>query len=165
MGALLMFGIRPGPLLFTEQSDLVWTVIASLYVSNVILLALNLPLIRMFVRILDIPPRYLMPMILALAAVGGFAANNSLTDVGLVFAFGVLGYFMRLTDYSPAALVLAFVIGERMEQSFRQAVELSGGDLTVFMTSPISAVMLSLGVGALLWRKKGARSSDVFTPA
>ena len=99
MGALLMFGIRPGPLLFTEQSDLVWTVIASLYVSNVMLLALNLPLIRIFVRILDIPPRYLMPMILALAAVGGFAANNGLTDVGLVFAFGVLGYFMRLTEY------------------------------------------------------------------
>jgi putative tricarboxylic transport membrane protein len=158
MGALLMFGIRPGPLLFTEQSALVWTVIASLYVSNVMLLALNLPLIRIFVKILDIPPRYLMPMILALAAVGGFAANNSLTDVGLVFAFGVLGYFMRLTEYSPAALVLAFVMGERMEQSFRQAVELSGGDLTVFMTSPISAVMLSLGVGALLWRKRGARS-------
>ena len=92
-------------------------------------------------------------------------ANNSLTDVGLVFAFGVLGYFMRLTEYSPAALVLAFVMGERMEQSFRQAVELSGGDLTVFMTSPISAVMLSLGVGALLWRKRGARSSGVYTPA
>jgi putative tricarboxylic transport membrane protein len=165
MGALLMFGIRPGPLLFTEQSALVWTVIASLYVSNVMLLALNLPLIRIFVRILDIPPRYLMPMILALAAVGGFAANNSLTDVGLVFAFGVLGYFMRLTEYSPAALVLAFVLGERMEQSFRQAVELSGGDLTVFMTSPISAVMLSVGVGALLWGRRGARSSEISTPA
>jgi putative tricarboxylic transport membrane protein len=164
LGALLIFGIRPGPLLFTEQPELVWTVIASLYVSNVMLLALNLPLIRMFVRILDIPARYLMPMILALAAVGGFAANNSLADVGLVFAFGVLGYFMRLTEYSPAALVLAFVLGERMEQSFRQAVQLSGGDLTVFITSPISVIMLSLGIGALLWRKRSARSPDVYTP-
>jgi putative tricarboxylic transport membrane protein len=150
MGALLMFGIRPGPLLFTEQSDLVWTVIASLYVSNVMLLALNLPLIRMFVRILDVPPRYLMPMILALAAVGGFAANNNLADVGLVFVFGVVGYFMRLADFSPAALVLAFVIGDRMEQSFRQAVELSGGDLGVFVTSPISALVLCAGIGVLL---------------
>jgi putative tricarboxylic transport membrane protein len=151
MGALLMFGIRPGPLLFTQQADLVWTVIASLYVSNVMLLALNLPLVRMFVRILDVPPRYLMPMILALAAVGGFAANNNVADVGLVFCFGVLGYFMRLADYPPAALVLAFVMGDRMEQSFRQAVELSGGDLGVFLRSPISVIILALGVAAILW--------------
>jgi putative tricarboxylic transport membrane protein len=104
----------------------------------------------MIVRILDIPPRYLMPMILALAAVGGFAANNNLADVGLVFVFGVVGYCMRLAEYSPAALVLAFVIGDRMEQSFRQAVELSGGDLSVFVRSPISALVLFLGFVALL---------------
>lgn len=151
MGALMMYGIRPGPMLFTTQADLVWTVIASLYISNIILLVLNLPLVGLFVKILDIPARYLIPMVMSLAVVGAFSANNSLTDVALVILFGIVGYFMRLGGFSPAALVLALVLGDRMEQSFRQALQLSGGDASVFATSPICAVSLAVGGAAVAW--------------
>lgn len=159
MGALMMWGIRPGPMLFTEQADLVWTVLASMLISNVILLILNLPLIGMFVRILDISPRFLMPAIIALAVVGAYATNNSMIDVYLVILFGVVGYFMRLMSLPPAALVLALVLGDRFEQSLRQSMQLSGGHPVVFLTSPISAVALAVGVGAVVWdATKGYRN-------
>ncbi|MFZ5825867.1 MAG: tripartite tricarboxylate transporter permease [Bacillota bacterium] len=151
MGALMMYGIRPGPMLFTQQADLVWTIIASLYISNIILLILNLPFVGLFVKILDIPARYLIPMVLCLAVVGAYSANNSLIDIGLVILFGIVGYFMRLGGFPPAALVLALVLGDRLEQSFRQALQLSGGDATVFVTKPIAAITLAAGLAAVAW--------------
>lgn len=165
LGALMMWGIRPGPMLFTEQADLVWTVIASMVISNVILLILNLPMIGMFVKILDISPKFLMPAILTLAVVGAFATNNSMIDVYLVILFGVVGYFMRLMGLPPAALVLALVLGDRFEQSLRQAMQLSRGNPLVFLTSPISAVALAVGVAAVVWdATKGYRSRRKAAP-
>jgi putative tricarboxylic transport membrane protein len=159
MGALMMWGIRPGPMLFTTQADLVWTVIASMYISNIILLMLNLPLIGIFVKILDVPPKYLMPLILTLSAVGAFASNNSMFDVFLVMLFGIVGYFMRMFGLPPAALVLAMVLGDRLEQSFRQAMQLSDGNPVVFVTHPISFTVLAVGLLALLWdATKGMRA-------
>ncbi len=149
--ALTMYGISPGPRLMIDHPQVIWTVIASLYVSNVILVILNLPLIPLFVRVLDVPVRYLMPMILAIAAVGSYSMSNSLTDVVLVFIFGGIGYLMQLVDVPRVALVIGVVLGERMEQSLRQAILLSDGDWSVFIRYPISATFLLAGVVLVVW--------------
>ena len=166
LAVLTVYGIQPGPRLMTDSADLVWAIIASLYVSNVLLLVLNLPLIPLFTRILDVPVRFLMPLILVIAGVGAFSLSNSFSDLVLVFAFGVLGYLMRAVGIPLVPLVLAAILAPKMEQSLRQATLLSDGDWTVFLTSPISAVFLALGlvvVGAdiVSKRKRKRRLVDV----
>lgn len=162
--ALTMYGIQPGPRLMVEHADVVWSVIASLYISNVILLVLNLPLIGLFTRILDIPVRFLMPLILAIAAVGAYSLENSFSDVVLLFLFGFLGYLMRLAEIPQVPMVLGVLLGPRMEQSLRQAALLSNGDFTVFVRHPISFAFLALAVVLLVWdwlsrRRKAAREA------
>lgn len=149
--ALMMYGITPGPRLMIDHPQVIWTVIASLYISNVILVILNLPLIPLFVRVLDLPVRFLMPLILAIAAVGAFSMSDSFTDLVVVFFFGAVGYLMRLVGVPPVALVIGVVLGLRMEQSLRQAILLSIGDWTVFLTRPISAAFLAAGIGLAIW--------------
>lgn len=145
-----IYGLQPGPRLMTDHADLVWAVIASLYISNVLLLALNLPLISLFVRILDVPVRYLMPIILVVAAVGAYSLSNSYVDVIALFVFGVLGFFMRRVGIPLVPLVLAAILAPRMEQSLRQAMLLSNGDWTTFLTRPISAAFLAAGLAIVL---------------
>ena len=165
---LMMYGLEPGPRLMIEQPQLMWTVVASLYVSNVVLLCYNLPMIPLFLRILDIPVRYLMPMILAIAAVGAYAFNNNFADLVLLFVFGALGYFMRATNVPPVPMVLGVILGPRMEQSLRQALLLSNGDWMVFLRHPISAIFLMSGLVIVVWdiysrlrkRKKTAANAN-----
>lgn len=146
-----IYGIQPGPRLMTDNADIVWALIASLYISNVLLLILNLPMIPLFVRILDVPVRFLMPVILIIiAAVGAFSLNNSLSDVVILFVFGALGFFMRRTNIPLVPLILAAILAPKMEQSLRQATMLSDGDWSTFLTRPISAVFLAAGVAIVV---------------
>jgi len=151
LGALMMYGVRPGPQFMTEQSELVWTIIASLYVSNLILLILNLPMIRLFVKILDVPVRILMPLILIFATIGAYSINGSINDAWLVLIFGILGYLMRETGISPALFVLALVLGEQLERSLRQAVYISKGSIEPFFTHPISLILILVTVAILVY--------------
>lgn len=150
LAVFTIYGIDPGPRLMTDNADVIWTVIASLYISNVLLLALNLPLIPLFVKILDIPVRFLMPMILVIAAVGAYSLSNSYPDVILLFAFGLLGYFMRTVGIPLVPLILAVILAPKMEQSLRQALLLANGEWATFLTRPISAVFLSAGVAVVV---------------
>jgi len=143
---LLMFGLRPGPNLMTEQAVLMWTVIASMYIANVLLLILNLPLVGLFIRILEVPLTFLMPGILVFACVGALALNNILTDVALVLAFGVLGVAMRWTGFPTISIVLGMVLGERIEQSLRQALAIAPDGFMTFFTKPISLTFIVLTV-------------------
>ncbi|MDQ7820927.1 MAG: tripartite tricarboxylate transporter permease [Armatimonadota bacterium] len=167
LAVLLMYGVQPGPRLMVEQAQLFWTVVASLYISNVILLILNLPLIPLFVRILDIPARYLMPAIGLFAAVGAYSVNTQVSDVWLVFLFGLLGYAMRWAGMPPVALVLGMVLGDRLEQSLRQAFIL-GNRSFVFLLRPITLTLLLAAVLVVALDAAGrarARRRAVPTPA
>jgi putative tricarboxylic transport membrane protein len=151
MVALMMYGIMPGPRLMIDHPDLVWSVIASLYVSNVILLVMNLPLIPLFVKILDIPSQFLMPLILVIAATGAFSMANNFSDVIMAFSFGVIGYLMRMVEIPLVSVALGVVLGEKMEQTLRQALLLSRGDWAIFATRPLSAMFLAAALLVIMW--------------
>jgi putative tricarboxylic transport membrane protein len=144
LGALIMFGIRPGPELFDKNSALVWTVIASMYIGNVILLIMNLPLAGLFAQLLKVPYRWLYPPILALCVAGVYSQANSIEDVWLLFGFGVVGYAMKRYDWPAAPLVLGLVLGPIFENSLRQSLTLSHGSASIFFTRPIAAILLTV---------------------
>ncbi len=146
MGAFIMYGIQPGPLLFEKRPDLVWGLIDSMYIGNVMLLVLNLPLIGIFVRLLYIPSGILYPLIVSISAIGTFAINGSSTDLYLVLLFGVLGYVFEKVDIPVAPLILGLVLGGIMEQSFRQAMTISGADPAIFVKSGISMTLIAMSV-------------------
>ncbi len=160
LGALLIHGIQPGPALLTSRPDIFWGLIASFWIGNVLLLILNIPLIGLWVRFLQIPYRYLYPAILCLICIGVFSINNNLFDVGLVLLFGVLGYAMRIVGFEPAPLIIAFVLGPLMEENFRRAMQLARGDAMAMLTRPIAGTILAVTLVMLalaLWaafRKK-----------
>jgi len=142
LGAFIMYGVQPGPLLFQNRPDLVWGLIDSMYVGNVMLLILNLPLVGLFVRLLYIPSGILYPLIVTISAIGAYAINGSTVDLWLILFFGVVGYVFDKIDIPVAPLVLALVLGGIMEQSFRQAMTISGGDIKVFYGSAITVTLL-----------------------
>jgi putative tricarboxylic transport membrane protein len=142
MGAFLQQGLSPGPTLFTEDATVAWAIIASLFIGNVILLALNVPLIQLWTSILRIPYPILAALILMFLVVGSYTVNFSVFDVFVMVGAGVLGLVMRRLDIPLAPLVLTLVLGPLMERSLRESLELSQGDPTVFITRPISAVLL-----------------------
>lgn len=144
--AFMMNGLIPGPILFSQHADFVWTVVASLYIVNAALLILNLPLIPMWVAVLKLPYSVLFSVILALTVVGSYSLRNSVFDVGLMLAFGLLGYAFKKLDIQPAPFILTVVLGPLMERGLRQSLELSGGDSTIFLTRPICASLLLLAV-------------------
>jgi putative tricarboxylic transport membrane protein len=146
LGAFIMYGIQPGPLLFQTRPDLVWGLIDSMYVGNVMLLILNLPLIGLFVRLLYIPGGILMPLIMAISTIGIFAINGNPVELYFGLIFGVMGYVFRKVDIPVAPLVLSLVLGGMMEQSFRQAMTISGGDVKVFYGSAITITLLVMSV-------------------
>ncbi|HMN66096.1 MAG TPA: tripartite tricarboxylate transporter permease, partial [Burkholderiaceae bacterium] len=155
LSAFESYGIQPGPMLFTQQAGLVWTLIASLYIGNVILLLLNLPLVRLWVRLLSIPAPTLYAGIVVIATIGVYGAGNSLFDVGLLYAFGALGYALRRFDFPVAPLVVGLILGPMMEQSMRQALTISQGEWSTFFVRPLSgsllAIALLLLVAPRLW--------------
>ena len=151
LGAFIMFGIRPGPLLFRDHPAVVWGLIASMYLGNIILLILNLPLVGVFARITLLPKKILLPMILAFSALGVYTINSSIQDLLIMAAFGAIGYFMRKREFPLPPVVLALVLGGLMEQAMRQAMTISDGNPAVFVTRPISAALLALGLISLFF--------------
>jgi putative tricarboxylic transport membrane protein len=149
LGGLMMWGLRPGPLLFEKNPDFVWGLIASMYIGNVMLVILNIAFIPMFVRALRIPYNILMPLIIVFCITGAYAANNRVWDVGLMLVFGALGYVMKKLDYSPAALTLALVLGPLAERALRQALIISDAGLAIFFLRPIAAVLTTAALVAV----------------
>ncbi|MGH6942831.1 MAG: tripartite tricarboxylate transporter permease, partial [Geminicoccaceae bacterium] len=142
MGAFLMNGLVPGPFLFTEHADFVWAVIASLYIGNVILVVLNLPLIPLWVNVLRVPPAILYTCILSFCVLGAYSINNSTFDVSVMILFGVFGYVCRKLDIPLAPMLLTMVLGPLMEGSLRQSLVISHGDFMIFFTHPISSILM-----------------------
>lgn len=164
LGALMIHGLRPGPLLFQQNPEFVWGLIASMYIGNIVLLILNMPLVPMFTSILRIPYPVLAPIIIVVSFIGVYGINNSVFDVWVMFVFGVLGYFFKKFDYPVAPTVLALVLGDLLERSLRQSLAISQNDPTIFFARPISATLLLIGLVSLTsplirhaWnRRKGA---------
>jgi len=144
LAALIMYGLQPGPTLFIKNSSFIWAVIASMYVGNVMLLILNLPLVGLWARISTVPYRYLGPAILAICVVGAYSPRNTLFDVWVAVGSGFLGYVMRKTDWPVAPLILGFILGSMMEQSLRQSLSM-GGPL-IFFRRPISLAFVIAAV-------------------
>ena len=149
-GGLLIHGVQPGPLLIQQHPQLFWGVIMSMFVGNVMLLALNLPLIGIWVRLLRVPYDILFPLILFFCVIGVYSVNNSRVDVYLMVLFGLLGYLMPKLGYEPAPLALAYVLGPILETALRQSLMISGGSFAIFVTRPIAAVSLAVMVALLL---------------
>jgi len=143
-GALLLQGVTPGPLLIDENPNVFWGVVASMYIGNVILLVLNIPLVGIFIQLLRVRFSVLAPIILVTTSVGVFTVNNSMFDVWLLLCFGVLGYLLKKGGFEPAPLVLAFILGSILETSFRQSLRMSGGDLRIFIEQPLCVAILAL---------------------
>ena len=146
LGALIIFGVQPGPRLVVEHPQLFWGVVASMYVGNVLLLVLNLPLIGIWVQILKVPYPILFPLILLFCLIGAYSLNNSSAEVALMILFGVTGYFLKKLEYEPAPLILALVLGPMMELSFRQSLAMGDGNLLFFFMRPISGIILSVAL-------------------
>ena len=156
LGALLMYNITPGPLLFQQRPDVVWGLIASMYVGNIMLLMLNLPLVGVFARLLTVPAWVLYPGVVALSFAGVYAASNSVSDLWLATAFGVMGWVFRKLDVPLVPVVLGFVLGRLLEDNLRRAMSLSDGDVLALVQSPVSAAFWVLTVLALLAPLAGA---------
>ena len=147
--ALMIHGIQPGPFFIPEHPDVFWGLVASMYLGNVMLLIINVPMIGLLVQVLKIPQWILLPFILLFCILGSFAINNSFFDVGLMMLFGVLGYLLKKFDYEPAPMILAFILGPILEQSLRQSLKLSHGSFLIFFARPVSAALL-IAAAALL---------------
>lgn len=146
LGGMIIWGLRPGPLLFSERPDFVWGLIGSLYIANFATLLINLAFIPLFVRVLTMPFTILAPVIYILCVVGGYAPTQTMHDVWLMFLFGVVGYLLRKLNYPVAPAVLAIVLGPLAERSLRQSLLASQGDITTFVTRPISATCVAIAV-------------------
>jgi len=150
VGAMTIHNIQPGPQVITSNPQLFWGLIASMWVGNAMLVVLNLPLIRVWVRLLQVPYGLLAPFIIVFVLVGAYSVNNSAFDVGVAVAFGLVGYVLRKLDFEPAPLVLAMILGPQLEASVRRALIFSRGDVFIFFERPISAVLMTLAVLMLL---------------
>jgi putative tricarboxylic transport membrane protein len=142
LGALLIHGVTPGPLLISEHPQLFWAVVASMYIGNFILLLLNLPFVPLFANILQVPKKILLPLVMFICITGMYSVNNSILDIWLMLGCGALGYLMRKGAYEGAPLLLALVLGPKMEVAFRQSLMISHGDFGVFLLRPISLIFL-----------------------
>ncbi len=146
MGALLMLGIQPGPLLFVQHADVAWGLIASMFVANIILAFVNIPLAGVLVRVLAIPPKILYPIVLGLAFIGCYAISNSVIEFYILVILGVAGVVMKRVNIPTAPMILAVIVGGTMEQSFRQAFRISNQDLSIFVGSTVSQVLIVITV-------------------
>ena len=172
IAAMMVHGISPGPLLIAQQPELFWGFIASMYVGNVVLLILNLPLVGIFVNVLKVPYPLLYPAILIFCVLGVYAVNGSVVDIGIMTAMGALGYVLRKFDFETAPVVLGLILAPMMEMSFRQSLSMSSGSYGIFINRPIAAVMLTVGLVLLLlsvapwlmktldWRQRFGLASD-----
>jgi putative tricarboxylic transport membrane protein len=151
LGGLLIWGLQPGPLLFVEQKDFVWGLIASMYLGNLAGLLVVLTTVPLFASILRIPFSIIAPVIVVICAIGAFTVHNAMMDVWLMLLFGVIGYVFKKLDYPLAPLVLALVLGDKAEDSFRQAMLLSQGDLSIMVSNPLVGTITGLAILLLVW--------------
>lgn len=151
-GGLMIHGIQPGPLLIKNHPDIFWGVVISMYLGNVMLLALNLPLIGIWVKVLKTPYYLLFPLLLLFCLIGVYSVNNSVVDIYLMVIFGMLGYLMQKLGFEPAPLALAYVLGPILETSLRQSLNISGGSFSIFFYRPISLVCMILVAGLLVFQ-------------
>lgn len=151
LGALLLAGVTPGPNFIQEQPALFWTAVASMYIGNVMLVILNLPLVGVFVSLLKAPPRLLIPLVLALCLIGAYAVNNSLFDVWVLIGAGLVGYLLSRYGFDLAPLVIARVLGTQMEIAFGTSLALSSGDPAIFVTRPIAATIAAVVLAVAAW--------------
>jgi TctA family transporter len=149
LGALLIQGITPGPQVMTERPALFWGLIASMWIGNLMLVILNIPLIGLWVRLVKVPYHFLFPSILVFCCVGAYTINNNVFDIYVMAAAGVLGYALVLLRCEPAPLVLGFILGPLMEENMRRALLISKGDAAVFLTQPISLAFLLASVAVV----------------
>jgi putative tricarboxylic transport membrane protein len=150
LAALVLWGFKPGPLFIPENPALFWGLVASMYIGNVMLLVLNMPLVPLFAQVLRTPAYILYPLILGISVVGVYSTSGSLFDVWLLAGFGLLGYLMRKLDYPSAPLILGLVLGGALERALRQSLMMSDGSISILVSRPVSAVMLSLALVVLL---------------
>ena len=150
LGGMILLGIRPGPFLFRDQPDLVWALIASMYIGNVLLLVINLPMVPLFASLLRVPYYVLYPLILVLSVVGVYSLNSAVFDLWLLFAFGAGGFFLRNLGFPPAPAILGVVLGPLIETSLRQSLAISQGSWDVFISRPISGTLVGIQLLILL---------------
>jgi putative tricarboxylic transport membrane protein len=150
LAAFQQYNLQPGPLLFVTNPSLVWGLIASLYIGNLMLLVLNLPLAPLWARLLEIPSPLLYGGILVFATLGTYSLNNSVFDVGVMCLIGVVGFGMRRFDFPVAPAIIGLILGPLAEQQFRRALAISQGELSVFLTRPLSAALLAVAVLVLV---------------
>jgi putative tricarboxylic transport membrane protein len=165
LGALMVQGLQPGPLLFVENATLVYTLFIGMILANLLILIIGLPAIRLFVKVLSIPKIYIAAIILILCVVGSFALGNNMFDVWVMLIAGLIGYFLKKHDYPPSPLILALILGPMMESNLRRSLVLADGDWTVFVTRPISAILIALAVltlfNPLLQKYISKRKNDI----
>jgi putative tricarboxylic transport membrane protein len=145
LAALMVHGVSPGPLLFRQQPELVWGFIASMYVGNLMLLVLNLPLVGLFVNLLRVPYPLLYPAIIVFCILGVYAVNASVVDVWIMLVMGLVGYLLRKLGFETAPIVLGMILAPMLEMALRQSLALSDGHYTIFMTRPIATTLLAVG--------------------
>lgn len=150
LSGLMIHGVTPGPLLMQNHPEVFWGVIGSMYLGNILLLILNLPLVGIFASVTRIALKYLLPAVLLLCTIGAYGEKNSIFDVWVMLIFGVLGYIMRKFDFEPAPLILGLVLGGTMEKSLRQALLITGGSIWAFWQRPITAVLLTIAILAIV---------------
>jgi len=149
IGAMMIHGIAPGPQIISKQPELFWGLVASMWLGNAALVVLNLPLIWLWVRLLTIPYRVLFPAIIIFCCIGAYSLKNSVADVVIMGVFGVIGYGLRKLKCEPAPLLLGFILGPMLEENFRRSMLVSGGELSIFITRPISATFLAVSAALL----------------
>jgi len=157
LAAFQQFGLQPGPLLFEREPDLVWGVIASLYIGNVMLLVLNLPLVRLWVKLLTIPKPELHAGILVVATLGAYSVHRSVGDLLLLTSVGLLGYGLRRFEMPVAPVMIGLILGPVADQQLRRALAISGGDWSVLVTRPIAASLLVIALMVAVWRTRPSR--------
>src|SRR5262249_48875228 len=150
LGAFLVHGIQPGPLLVKEHPEIFWGVIASMYIGNVMLVVLNVPLIGLWVQLLKVPYGILFPLILLFCIIGVYTVSTNVWDIVIMLVFGLVGYLMKKFDYEPMPLVLAYVLGRMAEESIRQTLLLSRGSAAIFLDRPLAAAFLTTAVAVVL---------------
>jgi putative tricarboxylic transport membrane protein len=150
LGALTLYGLQPGPLMLSTHPEVFWGLVASMYIGNVMLLILNLPLAPLFASVLRIPYPILIPIIMGVALIGVYSVENSVFNVGVAIIFGGLGFVMRIYGYPPAPLVLALVLGPMLEKALRQSLQMSLGSPAIFVTRPVSAIILVFALLAVV---------------
>ncbi|POF32187.1 tripartite tricarboxylate transporter permease [Roseibium marinum] len=155
LGALMIHGISPGPLLISDHPTVFWGLIASFWIGNVFLLVLNIPLIGLWVRVLQFPYKYIYPVVIALICIGVFSMRTSVFDVSLVVIFGALGYLFQKTGYSPAPLILGFVLGPMLEENLRRAMLMARGDPVRMVSDPLTGSLLAISALMLVWAVLG----------